>query len=278
VATMGSLDKRDLELPMALDATEAKRIAERLMASAWIERDAYEFALRPGFLRLDPTDLARLDAPGGAEMAVRLTQVDTGANYELRAKAVRHVGSAYASDTIGDRGHGFAVSGTLAQVPSRWIVPDSGLLQDRHDLGGVAARRYFFAAPQVAGKWDGLAPYASRDGSDWDVAAQVDAPSLIGACVTGIGSPRSVWSWDDASEIEIRMRDPDGDLASISERQVLDGGNAALIVDRDSASELIQLRDVAVLGKDRFRLSRLLRGRRGSDHNLVQSPGRRSSC
>ena len=270
---MGSRDKRDMELPMALEATEAKRIAERLMASAWIERDGVEFALRPGFLRLDPTDLLRVAAPGGSEIAVRLTQLEIGADWELRAKGVRHIGSAYLSEAIGATGTGVRPTGVLGDVPSRWVVPQVPLLRDRHDTGGVASRQYLFAAPRVAGPWTGLSLFRSRDGADWDIPARISDPALIGTLRAPLGPPRSVWTWDAANTLEVRLRDPDGQLASVSDLQLLNGRNAALVVDADGGAELIQFRDVTPLGNDIYRLSTLLRGRRGTDARLAHPPG-----
>jgi len=273
VATMGSRDKRDIELPMALEATEAKRIAERLMASAWIERDGVEFALRPGFLRLDPTDLLRVEAPGGSEIAVRLTQIEIGADWELRAKGVRHIGSAYLSEAIGATGTGARPSGVLGDVPSRWVVPQVPLLRDRHDTGGVASRQYLFAAPRVAGPWTGLSLFRSRDGADWDIPARISDPALIGTLRAPLGPPRSVWTWDAANVVEARLRDPNGQLESVSDLQLLNGRNAALVVDADGGAELIQFRDVTPLGNDIYRLSTLLRGRRGSEARLAHAAG-----
>ena len=273
VATMGSRDKRDIELPMALEATEAKRIAERLMASAWIERDGVEFALRPGFLRLDPTDLLRVEAPGGSEIAVRLTQIEIGADWELRAKGVRHIGSAYLSEAIGATGTGARPSGVLGDVPSRWVVPQVPLLRDRHDTGGVASRQYLFAAPRVAGPWTGLSLFRSRDGADWDIPARISDPALIGTLRAALGPPRSPWTWDDANVVDARLRDPDGQLSSVSDLQLLNGRNAALVVDAGGGAELIQFRDVTPLGNDIYRLSTLLRGRRGSEARLAHAPG-----
>ena len=273
VATMGSRDKRDVELPMALEATEARRIAERLMASAWIERDGVEFALRPGFLRLDPTDLLRVAAPGGAEIAVRLTQIETGADWELRVKGVRHIGSAYLSDAIGATGSGVQTSGVLGDVPSKWVVPQVPLLRDRHDTGGVASRQYLFAAPRVAGPWTGLSLFRSRDGADWDIPARAGDPALIGVLRAALGPPRSVWTWDEVNTLELRLRDPDGQLETVSDLQLLNGRNAALVVDADGGAELIQFRDVTPLGNDLYRLSTLLRGRRGSEARLAHAAG-----
>ncbi|MEI4234466.1 phage tail protein [Roseovarius sp. D22-M7] len=273
VATMGSRDKRDIELPMALEATEAKRIAERLMASAWIERDGVEFALRPGFLRLDPTDLLRVAAPGGTAIAVRLTQVEIGADWELRAKGVRHIGSAYLSEAIGATGTGIRPSGVLGDVPSRWVVPQVPLLRDRHDTGGVASRQYLFAAPRVAGPWTGLSLFRSRDGADWDIPARISDPALIGTLRAALAPPRSVWTWDAVNALDVRLRDPEGRLESVSDLQLLNGRNAALVVDADGGAELIQFRDVTPLGNDIYRLSTLLRGRRGTDGRLAHAAG-----
>ena len=72
---------------------------------------------------------------------------------------------------------------------------------------------------------------------------------------------------------EVRLRDPDGQLESVSDLQLLNGRNAALVVDADGGAELIQFRDVTPLGNDIYRLSTLLRGRRGTEARLAHAPG-----
>ena len=73
--------------------------------------------------------------------------------------------------------------------------------------------------------------------------------------------------------LEVRLRDPDGQLESVSDLQLLNGRNAALVVDADGGAELIQFRDVTPLGNDIYRLSTLLRGRRGTEARLAHAPG-----
>ncbi|MFO7922038.1 MAG: hypothetical protein R6U99_14750 [Nioella sp.] len=68
-------------------------------------------------------------------------------------------------------------------------------------------------------------------------------------------------------------RDPDGQVESVSDLQLLNGRNAALVVDADGGAELIQFRDVTPLGNDIYRLSTLLRGRRGSEARLAHAAG-----
>ena len=85
--------------------------------------------------------------------------------------------------------------------------------------------------------------------------------------------PRSPWTWDKINTLEVRLRDPDGQLASVSDLQLLNGRNAALVVDADGGAELIQFRDVTPLGNDIYQLSTLLRGRRGSEARLAHAAG-----
>ena len=58
-ATTGSRHQLSLQLPIVLDATTAKRIAERTLVAAWLERSAYEAQLPPDRLALEPTDVDR---------------------------------------------------------------------------------------------------------------------------------------------------------------------------------------------------------------------------
>ncbi|MFN3746810.1 MAG: hypothetical protein ACK4TL_19080, partial [Hyphomicrobiaceae bacterium] len=65
--------------------------------------------------------------------------------------------------------------------------------------------------------------------------------------------------WDRANSLTVSLLDPADTLESVSEAAILDGANACLVGD-----EVIQFRDAALIAPGTWRLSTLLRGRRGT--------------
>ncbi|WP_018935645.1 MULTISPECIES: phage tail protein [unclassified Thioalkalivibrio] len=259
-------------LPLALHPDQGRQAADRALTAAWTEREGFEFRLPARFLAYDPTDLVRLPMPGGEYALARITEAEVGANWEIRCTASRHVPEAYSSEVTADLG-GARVGRVEADVPGRYAIPEAPLLRDEDEAGEALTTRYLFASPASDGKWRSLALMRARDGVDWDRAAHTSSPAVMGSLRSGIGAPPSPWVWDRETVIEVRAYDPDGQVQSRTERQVLDGRNAALIVDADGDCEVIQYRDAEEIGAGIVRLSHLLRGRRGTEHNLKHRAG-----
>lgn len=64
-----------------------------------------------------------------------------------------------------------------------------------------------------------------------------------------------------------------GTLAGLPEIDVLNGGNAAAIRRADGAWEILQFRDAELVGENRYRLTGLLRGQRGSEAAMGAAAG-----
>ena len=104
--TMHSRDQASLELPLVLDATTARRIAERTLYSAWLERSSFEALLPPDQLRLEPTDVVEVAFPSGASFRVRLGRVEIGADYSVAIQAVSQEAPSYVATVTGAPGVG----------------------------------------------------------------------------------------------------------------------------------------------------------------------------
>jgi hypothetical protein len=100
------------------------------------------------------------------------------------------------------------------------------------------------------------------------VLAGLDGAATFGAIITDLATGVSV-TWDEFSEVEVLLSS--GSLASVSELAVFNGANAALI-----GEELVQFQNAVLIGENTYRLSRLLRGRQGTEWAMgLHDPGDR---
>jgi hypothetical protein len=81
----------------------------------------------------------------------------------------------------------------------------------------------------------------------------------LGSAVTVLGSGQSA-VFDMRNSVEVKLDDPDMWLESRDGDSLAAGANAAVL-----GNEIVQFGDAIPLGDGRFRLSRLLRGRRGTE-------------
>lgn len=110
--------------------------------------------------------------------------------------------------------------------------------------------------------WNGAAVYRSDDGGEaggntFNLLAGLEGAATFGAIITSLATGTTV-TWDQFNQVEVLLTA--GSLASVSELAVLNGANAALIGD-----ELVQFQNAELIGERTYRLSRLLRGRQGTE-------------
>ena len=265
LATMHSRQQTRLELALAIDATTAKRIAARTLYSAWIERSAYEAALPPDWLRLDPTDVVDVVFPTGSTFRTRTTRLDIGADFSLALQGVSETAATYVSSVEADGGSGKAVQVIAALAATRLILADLPLLRDVDDVGGTGSRLYYLMGGFGPTGWPGAALYRSADSTAWAQVGRGLSEAVWGATVNALGSPLSPFATDEANSLTVFMTTGGDRLESVTQEAMLNGANAALVLQANGEPEVIQFRDVVINPDGSYTLTGLLRGRRGTD-------------
>lgn len=239
----------ELELAAALSAEEARAIAEEALARMAHARGRREVRTGWGRLTLTPGVSVRLpDDPGlwrvtertvereGVRLALR--RVRTGSVVTKAAEPGRAAGAP-------DRVHGPTVVHLL-------------------DLPGLAdapldVPRLYIAAAGASPGWRRAALLASLDGgASWTAIGATAAPAVIGRAATVLGAADEALI-DTARAVEIELLHAAMTLEDADDARLIAGANLALLGD-----ELIQFGRAEPLGGTRWRLSRLVRGRRGT--------------
>lgn len=144
----------------------------------------------------------------------------------------------------------------LLHGPTSLIVLDLPLFAEE-----LAARpRLLVAAAGAEPGWRRADLIASFDGgASWTAAGATALPAVLG---TALEVPTAAGSAliDERSRVEVELLNESMWLESRSDSALADGANLALL-----GEELIQFGLAEPLGGGRFRLSRLLRGRRGTE-------------
>jgi hypothetical protein len=137
---------------------------------------------------------------------------------------------------------------------------DMPIMIDNHDAS--APSFYVAACPVGTGRFRGATLFQpTADALDYVVAAVAGLPSIMGETVTTLAAGPA-WRWDRVNTVEVQL--DYGSLQSLADERVLAGGNAALIGD-----EVIQFANAELIAEGRYRLSRLLRGQRGTEHEIA---------
>ena len=235
------------ELPAVISASDAKSIAQHIVAREWSERDRLTLRLPPRYLGLAPGARVELN------LSPRLWRVE--------------------QCTI----DGFVNVAELRPVPVRAaaLAAESGRVLGEKDIPAADVGLVLFDIPDIFQQGfvgSTLMLAASAPSPGWKSrSVEIVAGSLrfamrtarrktvLGFASTVLG-PADPYLIEGEGALEIRLIDEDQWLLSCDEEAVAGGSNLAVL-----GSEVLQFGGAQALGEGRWRLTRLLRGRAGTD-------------
>lgn len=239
-----------IELPAALAADEARALAEDALAH--IAREQGRRTVQCGWTRITaaPGTLVRLPDDAGLWRVAERNVGREGVRLELRRM---RSGSAVARPTDAGRN---VPAPDLLHGPTVVHVLDLPNLE----ASAPAVPRLLIAAAGPSPGWRRAALLTSLDGgASWSSAGATAAPAVIGSAETVLPyAPPALF--DTINMVEVALLHAGMALEEAEDARLFAGANLALIGD-----ELVQFGEAVPLGGGRWRLSRLLRGRRGSD-------------
>ncbi|RMH12079.1 MAG: hypothetical protein D6701_14015, partial [Gemmatimonadetes bacterium] len=237
--------------PMAVPPEEAERRCRRALMEAWVGRETAAFRLPRSRLALDPGDAIRL-AHDGRLVALRLVSI---ADAEARViEAVRQDRATYDLPPGDPR----AASLTRAVV---FGAPDALLMDLPQLTEDQPAHRPFVAAHALP--WPGeVAVFRSPSTDGFELLTTFGSRARIGALVSDFfAGPTSRFDLGNVLVVDLLT----GTLESVTDLTLFGGANALAIESAPGAWEIVQAGSADLIAPGRYRLSRLLRGQRGTE-------------
>lgn len=247
-----------LDAPLVLTAAQAFGAADAILYRAWTARTQFgPFGLLPSRLQIEPGDVLGITVDG-VRHVVRVRSVEIGAHGALRLEA-----EAYDSAVLTG-----AAGGNSGTFPGQ-TLPSYGTttlqLLDAPALTDAEAQQvgYRLAATGSGSAWRaGVLEVSIDGGTTWVQAALLDGYTTMGyAAATPLPAPPvhiGAGSVDLASTVQVTTIK--GTLASVSDALLIAGANRAMVGD-----EMIQFGTATHVSGNTYTLSRLLRGRRGTE-------------
>jgi len=272
IAVTGANASSGFDLPIPLTANEAKTVARRMMTGTWRERTRIVAAVGPQFLRLVPTDPVIVTTRDGAAIRCRVITVQLGANWVTRVELVTEDAATYALTAAGDNGEAYQPGSMPAPYFARLILPDMALVSDADDTGGNGLREYAAIGAYDGQTFRGVDHFRSPDTAVWTRLDRAVRSVTWGAVSAISGTPVSPWLWDEITQIDVVLNN--GEVDGATSLEVLNGANIGALIGADGRAEIFQWRDAVALGGSAYRLSGLLRGRRGTEDLIAsRAPG-----
>jgi hypothetical protein len=247
--------KQAYRMALVLSDQQARAIAERQMASRWLERNRFTLQLSIRFASLEPGDVIRcVDAE--QSLIMRVDALQFGRPGIVRIEAVEEDSSIYDSYSP------HAVTGITPIAPevlaeTKFSVFELPSLPNESEQQA----QLLFAATGAGGQWAGATLYQLRASGD-TVLAQISTSATLGQSVNALASARAQII-DYANSVDVILLGSTT-LASATLADVLEGANSALLGD-----EVIQFMTATAMDDGKYRLSGLLRGRLGTEASIA---------
>lgn len=250
-----SREQRTLQLPIVLSDDEARRLADRVLYAGWLSRESMTFETGRKYSKFEPTDVVTVNK-GALAALVRLTKKDEGVNGIIRWESVLEDPSVYLQGVAGGASEKKQDDTVPVRGTTVFCAMDIPLLRDEDDGPG-----FYAGAAGYSSAWSGAQIFESQDdGQTWSESFDLVfiSASVLGTATSILADFARTGVWDEGGSVDVELYG--GSLSSVTRAEILRGINAALLGD-----EIIQFRTVTVLAADKYRLTGLLRGKKGTE-------------
>lgn len=245
-----------VSFPVAVPPEEAERRARRALQETWVSREGATFRLPPSRIALDPADVVTLEHDGRT-YDLRLLTTNDGLDRAITA--VRQDRDVYDMPPGEERSAVVARSILFGQAQA--VGLDLPLLSEdqtpHHPLLAAYAR-----------PWPGtMAVYRSLtiDGG-FELVTHFETPARFAVTVEDFhAGPTSRFDMGNALVIDLQS----GTLESVTDLLLFDGANALAVETAPNVWEIVQAGKADLIAPGRYRLTRLLRGRRGTESAIA---------
>lgn len=248
--TRFSKNTAGLTLAIAMSADKAAQCALVNLYTAWL-RQTYTWSTSRKYAQYEPTDVIALPTQAATYYA-RITAKRDLTNGRIEWEALMEDSAVYSQTGVGDVG-GYVPQ--TVNIPPITILRllDINLLRDQDDANG------FYAAATGVDPWPGAQLLKSVDnGQTYQTVTSFTAPAAIGTAQTVLGDWTGGNDFEYANSVDVLLLR--GSLANTTEIDARTGVNTCVIGD-----EILQFTTAQLIAPDTYRLSGLLRGRRGTE-------------
>lgn len=254
-----SQERSESDLAIVSSQAFMQSVAEMLLVDAWIMRERTGFMLPPSALALEPTDVITISARD-IDWDLRIQSI--GFEGSRPVEAVRTVADVYNR-----------VLGPSVSTPTGSVSTPTGVALHIMDLPILTETQVehgiWYAS--AGSPWRGTSVYRSNE-ADTSFTKDIDIENIAQIGVTAevlASGPTSRWDLHNTLVVQVS---PIATLASKSELAVLNGANVGAIYHADTSEwEIIQWVNATLLGNNTYRLSKLLRGQRGTENAISSS-------
>ena len=250
--------KKQVSLPIAMSASEAKQLVEIWMQAAWGQRFKYRFATITDYMKVLPADIIEVD---GTKMIIDEVTLQLPSIVEVSATSEDP--ELYNSDATASTTY------HREQELAGYTVPEVVFLDMPSPETPTDTAGFYVGVYAIDSGFDGATLYRKQQSTELGWAPVATFYSYEMATVGTATDPPGegpVDVWDRGNTLTVRIDTYNKTLSSTSRINAINGMNTAVIVSGEHI-EILSFQNVTNNGDGTYTLSMLLRGRRGTDKN-----------
>ncbi|MCB1380528.1 MAG: glycoside hydrolase/phage tail family protein [Alphaproteobacteria bacterium] len=237
--------------PLVTSGAEADMRCRRALMEAWVQRETAKFQLPPSRLALDPTDVV-LIAHDGRQLEFRLAAI---ADQDARlVEAVRTDAVIYGARPGPERD--VTLPPPVVYGPPVVSMMDLPILDE-----AVPAHRPFIGL--YASPWYGRAAVWKSPALDgFALLDTIGRPARMGTLAFDVyGGPTDRFDYGNVLYVDLLS----GTLTSVTDLELFAGANTLAVESAAGTWEIVQFSSAELVAAGRYKLTRLLRGQRGTE-------------
>lgn len=248
--------KATTAFPGTLEPEQAQALLDDWLRRLWFERETISLGVaNPGDETSVGAAITLSERPDVSDYLI--TETEDGVFRQIRARKVLR-----------------AAPSVRTLQPPVSVAPDQpyfaarplALLMDLPLAPGQSAPQDQLRLAAWQRPWKSQSVLVSPEMTGFEARTGVDLPATVGVLAAPL-LPSFEGRFDQSTAIEVDLFD--GELASVSRLQVLNGANAGAILSTSGVWEIIQFERAEEIAPDRWRLTGLLRGQLGTNDAMA---------
>jgi hypothetical protein len=272
VSAVYSDNKESFETTAVIPVDGAAKQAHVLLRTGWLERSSYDFTLSHKYLWLDVGDRIQLRLDNGLIVRCRIEKMEINTDWTIDVRVRGESDGQFTSERTGKP--------TLIKpvkpkpiIPSEFFPLDLPFIRDTDALTRIYHTQYLAGGVyEDVTNWNGMGVYDFAT-DPYKFVATVAAESAWGTTRSTIGAPvKDLFMTDTVNFIDLQVVQGVDLFETRTMQEVLNGANWLAVrssfnfsTGAEPGFEIIGFQNVQTIGKNRVRLTNLLRGLRGTD-------------
>lgn len=251
----------NMELPLVVSPDAARQIGSVWLYNQWAGRTRRTVRVPRKYSYLEPTDPITLETDAAA-FDVRIVAIKTNDAF-LELECVDEEIGVYDQNS-----EGAEIIGAGAEIqtptPTKLVLLDIPMLREADNDPG-----FYVAAAGYGAGWPGALILRSTDGGIvFTTVTSITTPATMGNVSTALGDYTGPMGYDAVNQIEVNLFGSASALSSVTDAQLLQGANAIALGNPTDGYELLQFKTATIVTGNKWRLSQLVRGRRGTEAQM----------